>query len=117
MLVQYGPPAEHKTEEARSRFFAPVNVFRFFLKSIFHLHPQVFDHLVKQFNFMFRNEPECDIDEGRISTGGRIEYFFKTFGATAVLCIEMKFRIGNDDERLKAVAQIISECDGKFCVF
>ena len=61
---------------------------------------------------MLRNKPETIID-GRIGTQGRIEYFFKTFGAVAVLCIEMKLKVGNDDERLKIIAQVIAECDGK----
>jgi hypothetical protein len=94
MLMQYGAPPEHKTEEARSRFFSPI-----------------FNHLVKQFTFMLRNRPETMID-GRIGTQGRIEYFFQTFGAIAVLCIEMRLRVGNDDERLKVIAQVIAECDG-----
>ena len=38
---------------------------------------------------------------------------FKTFGAVAVLCIEMKLKVGNDDERLEVIAQVIAECDGK----
>ena len=61
---------------------------------------------------MLRNKPETIID-GRIGTQGRIEYFFKTFGAVAVLCIEMKLKVGNDDKRLKIIAQVIAECDGK----
>ena len=61
---------------------------------------------------MLRNNPETMIG-GRIGTQGRVEYFFKAFGAVAVLCIEMKFKVGNDDERLKIIAQVISECDGK----
>ena len=61
---------------------------------------------------MLRNKPETMIDD-RIGTQGRIEYFFKTFGAVAVLCIEMKLKVGNDDERLKIIAQVIAECDGK----
>lgn len=55
-----------------------------------------------------RNEP---VITGRISTGGCIEYF-KTFGATVILCIEMKFKLGNQDERLEAIAQVIAQCDG-----
>ncbi|KAF8233174.1 hypothetical protein L208DRAFT_1268124, partial [Tricholoma matsutake] len=94
MLMQYGPPPEHLTEEARSRFFSPV-----------------FSHLVTQFNFMLRNNPETTID-GRIGTQGRIEYFFQTFGAVAILFIQMKLKVGNDAERLKAIAQVIAECDG-----
>ena len=55
---------------------------------------------------------ETTID-GRIGTQGRVEYFFKAFGAVAVLCIEMKLRVGNDEEHKKMVAQVIAECDGK----
>ena len=61
---------------------------------------------------MLRNKPETIID-GRIGTQGRIEYFFKTVGVVAVLCIEMKLKVGNDDERLKIIAQVIAKCDGK----
>ena len=32
MLVQYGPPIEHKTEEARSRFLPPVSASQFFVR-------------------------------------------------------------------------------------
>lgn len=60
---------------------------------------------------MLRNDPEIVI-VGHISTGGRIKYFFKTFGIVVILCIEMKFKLGNDTERLDAIAQVIAECDG-----
>jgi hypothetical protein len=43
---------------------------------------------------------------------GRIEYFFKTFGAIATLFVEMKLKFGNDKERLEAIAQVIAESDG-----
>ncbi|KAM6503629.1 hypothetical protein JOM56_000572 [Amanita muscaria] len=87
MLMQYGAPPQHKTEEARLRFFSLV-----------------FNHLVK-------NEPQTMID-GHIGTQGCIEYFFKALGAVAVLCIEMRLKVGNDDERLKIIAQVIAECNG-----
>jgi hypothetical protein len=51
--------------------------------------------------------------DGRIGTQGRIKYFFQTFGAVAILFIEMMLKVGNDAERLKAIAQVITECDGK----
>ena len=73
---------------------------------------QIFNHLVKQFTFMLRNNPKTII-QGRIGTRGRIKYFFKAFGAIAILCIEWKTKIGNDPERLDAIAQVIAECDGK----
>ena len=50
---------------------------------------------------------------GRVGTRGRVEYFFKAFGALAILCIEMKLRVGNLKERLDAIGQVIAECDGK----
>jgi len=58
---------------------------------------------------MSRNNPET----GRIGTRGRIKYCFKVFGAVAILCVEMKPRVGNEEERLDAIAQVIAECDGK----
>jgi len=94
MLMQYGPLPDHQTEEARSRFFSPI-----------------FNHLVMQFTFMLRNNPETII-ESRIGTKGRVEYFFKIFGAIAILCIEWKLKIGTNLERLNKVAQVIAECDG-----
>jgi len=61
---------------------------------------------------MLRNIPVTMIN-GRIGTQGRIEYFFKTFGAVVVLCIEMRLKVGNDDERLKIIARVTAECDRK----
>jgi hypothetical protein len=108
MLMQYGPLPEHETEEARSRFFSPVRVILFSYGIESSLDRQVFNHLVKQFTFQLRNNPESIIG-GRIGTQGRIEYF-KTFGAIAILFIKLK--IGNDKERLKAIARVIAESDG-----
>lgn len=59
---------------------------------------------------MLRNNPETMIP-GRIGTQGRIGYFFKAFGAIAILFIEMKLLVGNDIERLNAIAQVIAESD------
>src|SRR5882757_8412406 len=73
-----------------------------------HHNRQVFNHLVKQFTFQLRNNPETIIG----GTQGRIEYFFKIFGAIATLFIEMKLDVGNDKERLEAIAQVIAESDG-----
>jgi hypothetical protein len=61
---------------------------------------------------MLRNNPET-IAESRIGTQGRIEYLFKTFGTITILFIEIKLKVGNDAERLKAIAQVIAESDGK----
>lgn len=64
LLPQYGPLSIHPTEEATSRFFAPI-----------------YNRLISKFGFAFINRPEYMI-EGRIPTRGRVEYFFKgrTFG-------------------------------------
>jgi hypothetical protein len=61
---------------------------------------------------MLRNNPETII-EGRIATKDRVEYFFKIFGAIAILCAEWKLRKGNNAERLDEIAQVIAELDGK----
>jgi hypothetical protein len=42
-----------------------------------------------------------------------VEYFFKTFGTVTILCVKMRLKIGNDEEHLAAIAQVIAECDGK----
>ncbi|KAF8341914.1 hypothetical protein F5887DRAFT_1062393 [Amanita rubescens] len=65
LLPQYGPPDEHETEEATSRFLAPI-----------------FNHLVAQFDFAFRNLPELIFD-GCVTTGDKIKYYFKAFGSIA----------------------------------
>jgi len=44
---------------------------------------------------------------------GRIEYTFNKFGAIAILFVEVKLKVGNDAERLKAIVQVIVESDGK----
>ncbi|KIK09792.1 hypothetical protein K443DRAFT_301106 [Laccaria amethystina LaAM-08-1] len=93
LLAQYGPLRAQNNEEARSRFLSPI-----------------FNRLIAQFNFAFRNLPETII-EGRISTRGRIKHYFKAFGSISVLFIEVKFKIGNDADRLDAIAQVIAECD------
>lgn len=62
-----------------------------------------------QFTFMSRNNPQSII-EGRI---GLVGYFFKIFGAIAILCIEWMPRIGSNAERLDVIAQVIAECDSK----
>jgi len=79
------------------------------MNSAVHLDSQISK---KHFGFMPRNEPETII-KGHVGTGGRIR--FKTFGATAIVCIEMKLKIGNDREHLEAIAQVIVECDGTLC--
>ncbi|KAF8808065.1 hypothetical protein BYT27DRAFT_7097515 [Phlegmacium glaucopus] len=93
LLLQYGPPIDHETEEATSRFLAPI-----------------FNHLVTTFGFAFRNLPESSL-HGRITNRGRIEYYFKSFGAIVFLVIEIKLKIGSGQERLDAVAQVIAECN------
>jgi hypothetical protein len=46
-----------------------------------------------------------------MTTSGRIEYYFLSFGSTSIVVIEVKLRIMA--ERLNAIAQVIAECDGQ----
>ena len=74
--------------------------------------PQIFNHLVAEFGFAFRNLPESLIN-GRISTKGRIEHHFRAFGSITILVIEVKYKVGNATERLDGIAQVIAECAGQ----
>lgn len=47
-----------------------------------------------------------------ITTRDKIEYRFKTFGALSVVFVEVKLKIGSNDERMNAITQVIAECDG-----
>jgi hypothetical protein len=93
---QYGSLSEHDNEEARSRFLSGY-----------------FNRIVVLFSGLFRNTPEA-ILEGKITTKGRFEYQFKTFGGITVVFIEVKLDIGSQAERLDCFAQVIAECDSKF---
>jgi len=48
---------------------------------------------------------------GRMTTRGRIEYHFLVFGRLSILVIEVKYILGNAEEPLNAIAQVIAECD------
>ncbi|KAF8219873.1 hypothetical protein L208DRAFT_1337115 [Tricholoma matsutake] len=93
LLPQYGPIVEHQTEEATSQFLAPI-----------------FNRLIAVFGCAFRNLPESML-QGHITNRGRVEYFFKSFGAIAFLVIEVTLNIGSGQERLDAIAQVIAECN------
>jgi hypothetical protein len=117
MLAQYGPLVEHRTVEATSRLLSPVSTSHFsdhrpLANSNFY--PEIFNRLIAVFGFAFRNLPEPIIG-GRITTKGRVEYYFETIGSIVVLFIELKFNIGGGEERLNAIAQVIAECDGQAC--
>jgi hypothetical protein len=88
MLQVYGPPELHGTEDARSRFLAPL-----------------WHHIVAKFGMLVRNTPETMI-QGRITTQGRIEYQFRSFGSLTVLFIELKMFVGDLNERMNAIAQV-----------
>lgn len=82
-----------------------------------YLDTQIFNHLVKQFDFTLRNHPESTIP-GRIGAAGCIEYLFKAFGSVAaILCVEAKFKRGSPNEPLDAIAQVIAECNGMLTRF
>ncbi|KIL59239.1 hypothetical protein M378DRAFT_1068410 [Amanita muscaria Koide BX008] len=92
LLTQYGNFENHTTEEARSRFLAPI-----------------FNRLVAPFGSSIRNTPES-LMNGRITTRGKIVYHFKTFGILTVVFVEAKLKIGSTEDRLNAIAQVIAEC-------
>jgi hypothetical protein len=46
-----------------------------------------------------------------MTTRGRIEYQYKTYGGINVVFIEVKSALGNEAERLNFFAQVIAECD------
>jgi hypothetical protein len=83
-----------------SDFLAPSEVNR---------HQQIFNHLIQQFSFTLRNNPQTIFD-GRISTQGRIQCAFDVFGAVALLFVEIKPNVPNHAERLEAIAQLIADC-------
>jgi hypothetical protein len=47
-----------------------------------------------------------------MSVKGRIEYYYIVLGGLSLLVIEVKYILGNAQERLNAIAQVIAECDG-----
>ncbi len=120
LLSQYGPPYEHETEAATSLFFAPVGKIELtlLLRRNSDCCSQIFNRLVDQFRFAFRNVPEpiqAILNDGRVLTPmrGNIAYHFKAFGSIAVLFIQVKLKIGGRKERMDAIAQVIAECDGQ----
>jgi hypothetical protein len=66
---------------------------------------------VALFSGLLFNTPETLL-EGKMTTKGRIEYQFKTYGGITVVFIEVKLDIGSATERLNCYAQVIAECDG-----
>jgi hypothetical protein len=116
--AQYGRMIDHKNEEARSRYLSSVGSSSNFRnlsvagKPILTLG-QYYNRIVALFSGNLINTPETLI-EGRITTKGHIEYQFQTYGAINVVLIEVKLEIGNQQERLNFVAQVIAECDGMF---
>ncbi|KAF8242952.1 hypothetical protein K440DRAFT_615061 [Wilcoxina mikolae CBS 423.85] len=93
MLQVYGPPELHGSEVARSRFLAPL-----------------WNHVVAKFGMLIRNTPESML-EGRITSQGRIEYQFRAFGSLTVLFIELKMFVGDSNEKMNAIAQVLAEGD------
>jgi hypothetical protein len=50
-----------------------------------------------------------------MTTRERIEYYFLVFGGLSMLVIE--YKLGDADERLDAIAQVIAECDSMHYAF
>jgi len=65
-----------------------------------------------QFTF-YAEEYSETIIEGRIATKGRVDYFFKIFGAIAILCVEWKLKKEPIRSVCMRIAQVIAELDGK----
>ncbi|KAL7266063.1 hypothetical protein RUND412_011405 [Rhizina undulata] len=88
MVNQYGPPHEHRTEEARSRYLSPG-----------------FGSIIAHFKLLIQNVPETlegrMNGEGRMNSRGRIEYQFRAFGALSILFI----KLGTPEERMDKIAQ------------
>lgn len=93
LLMQYGTLQDHATEEARSRFLAPI-----------------FSHLVALFGGFIRNTPES-LMNGHTTTRDRVNYQFKTLGAITLAFMEVKPKNRGVEECLNAIAQMIAECD------
>jgi hypothetical protein len=86
-------------EEATSRFLAPVRRTLLLRRNSDHCS-QIFNRLVAQFDFAFRNVSEPILD-GRVTTRGKIEYYFKAFGSV----VEVELNFGSRKERMDAIAQ------------
>jgi len=114
--AQYGPMSMHLNEEARSRYISAVgnpSNFRNLTvigKSLLTSR-QYFLETVSLFRGRLFNTPET-ILERRITTKGRIEYHYRTYGGITVVFIEVKSELGTSTERLNCIAQVIAECDG-----
>jgi hypothetical protein len=70
------------------------------------------NRLVPQFGRSIRNTQES-LKKCPIATRGKVEYHFKTFGALTVVFVEAKLKIGNVEERLNVVAQVIPDRDSQ----
>jgi hypothetical protein len=58
------------------------------------------------------NTPEVLLDT-EVTKPGRIEYQYTVAGGITVLFIEVKFQMGNHQERLDQFGQVIAESIGK----
>ena len=110
LKIQDGSLQNHTTEEARSRFLAPVSILPITARitEFLNIH-QIFNRLVAQFGSSIQNTPES-LMNGRITTRGKM-YHFKTF--SALTFVEAKLKIGSVEERLNVIAQVIAECDSQ----
>ena len=84
----------HTTEEARSRFLAPVSIL------------PITTRTTEFFLISIRFSIAWWLMNGRITTRGKIEYHFKTFGVITVVFVEIKLKIGSDEERMNVIVQV-----------
>ena len=102
------------SEDARSRVLAPVSIVILGLRIFFNAH-QIFNRLVAEFSGSILNRPESFMS-GRIAKD-RIDYQFRTCGFLTVVFVQVDLHIGDDDDRLNAIAQVIKECDGQASLY
>jgi hypothetical protein len=104
MFMQYGLPMEHQTEEASSRFIAPVSLFHCHERRAIDKHIRCRSSITWSDCLILQSRIRRSVLHGRITTKGRIEYQFKTFSGYNNTCGS---EAGNENSRR------VLECDRK----
>jgi hypothetical protein len=71
---------------------------------------QLFNRTVALFKLTIENTPEPMIPVCTTTNAG---YNFFVFSGLSILVLEVKYDLGNAEERLNSIAQVIAESDGK----
>jgi hypothetical protein len=104
MFMQYGLPMEHQTEEASSRFIAPVSLFHCHERRAIDKHIRCRSSITWSDCLILQSRIRRSVLHGRITTKGRIEYQFKTFSGVTIILVEVKLGTGTHEEYLNAIA-------------